>query len=386
MRAPNLERSTIDPTPKPQRPRLLWLTNLDAPYRRPVWTSVSEGGVDLDVRLLEADQALSRHQSTNRPHDWASSNDVGPYHVSRAKSFAVRRGESAFYMAIGLLGIRRFDLALLGGWESPAYWQALIEAKIARKKVIGFYESTAQSHRHSSGLVAWARRFYFHRLDAIVVPGIAARDAVLHMGIPPERVFVGFNTVDTARIRTAVENSRPLDENRGHRFLYVGQLIKRKNVGTMLTAFALVRSPGDNLTIVGDGTEREELEILVQTLGLSEAVKFEGSVDGERVFDLMVQHQTLVMPSITEVWGMVAAEGLAAGMQVVVSKSAGIAQSIEGMRGVFLAGLDEEAIAEALSTSREQWTERIDSPEILKQGPSSFADTFRDAFDFALNR
>jgi glycosyltransferase involved in cell wall biosynthesis len=80
------------------------------------------------------------------------------------------------------------------------------------------------------------------------------------------------------------------------------------------------------------------------------------------------------MPSIEEVWGLVANEALASGMHAVVSEKSGVTDLISGMQGVFTCNTDIEAIAEAMSKSRENFKEAIRQPEILKYTPERFAD------------
>ncbi|MEN2740515.1 glycosyltransferase [Microbacterium sp. X-17] len=291
---------------------------------------------------------------------------------------SVRRGESTYYLLAESAGRLVGDAAavLLGGWESPAYWQIARAARRRGARRVGFYESTLASMGHRAGPIAGARRRFFQGLDAVVVPGIAARDAVRSLGVGDDRIHLGFNAVDVAGFHAA---QQPGAEGPGHGFVYVGQLIERKNVAALIEAFGLIRATHDTLTIIGEGELRPDLTRLVELFGLSGYVDFRGAVPYSELPATLGRAQTLVLPSLVEVWGLVANEALASGCHVVVSEIAGVAPSIADMDGVFLCQPGVASIARAMRASREQWEGRIVEPAILTHTPERFADVFRAA-------
>jgi glycosyltransferase involved in cell wall biosynthesis len=294
-------------------------------------------------------------------------------------------GERMYYISKSWAFLRRArpDAVLLGGWESPAYWQALLWCKTRRVRAVGFYESTRSTHRHTKGLIPWSRRLFFKLLDEVVVPGVAARDAVIAMGIDEAKIRVGFNAVDvewistvTCRLR-AEAGTRRADE--GHRFLYLGQLIERKNVASLIRAFSLIRQADDTLTIAGSGVLDDRLVELAGQLGVAERVHFAGLVPYVELPALFAGHDTLVLPSLEEVWGLVVNEALAAGLHAVISSACGVALSVEEMEGVHITETDVESIGWGMQASKAAWAGPIESPEILIQTPGRFASVFRDA-------
>lgn len=357
----------------------LWVTNVAAPYRVPVWRSLA-GSCDLDVALLEDDARLSADAAANRGADWRRDRVVG-VRIRSLRTLRVARGEGRFYALTSVLPRLRQDAVLLGGWESPAYWQFLLVARLTGRRAVGFYESIARTHRHTRGLVASARRFFFRSLDAVVVPGVAAKDALVAMGVPPERILTGFNAVDVAEIHRLASAARPRVAEDGHRFLYVGRLIELKGVDLAIEAFAAAREPADTLTIVGGGEERDGLFRLCERLGVSDVVEFMGPVENAELPPVLAAHHTLVMPSRQDVWGLVTNEALAAGLHVVVSAVAGVAASVSHMRGVFIADPDIEQLARAMGASSLAWTGPIEQPEILAHDPAAFAAVFARALD-----
>lgn len=362
-----------------RRPRVTWITNASAPYRVPVWNELGNS-IDLGVVLLESDRHLAGDTENNRGLDWrVSAQGSTRYSVASLRTAAVKRGEARYY--VGWLPLRRVagkDAVLLGGWESPVYWFALVQAKCAGVRTVGFYESHMQSQGHVSGPIAWARARYFRSLDAVVTPGSAATEAVVHMGVPRGRVHEGFNAVDVSRIRAArMQQPQTKPTSGAIRLVFVGQLIPRKNLEAVIRAIA--ERPHVRLTVVGVGPLRKELQALVlRAVPDPSRVTFLGYVDGKDIPAVLVEHDALVLPSTEEVWGLVVNEALAAGLSVIVSDRAGVAQSVRGQPGVFICPPTSAALGEALDQLG-SFSGPVLDPPILSQTPERFAAVFRAA-------
>jgi glycosyltransferase involved in cell wall biosynthesis len=305
--------------------------------------------------------------------------DDAPFPVREVPTVRWSLGERQLYAprTVGSLPGQGFDALVLAGWESPAYWAAAVRGRRAGARLVGFYESTLASHAFRKGPIARAREFYFRQLDAVVVPGEASLKAVLAMGVEESKVYVGFNPVDVAGIHKAAEEARAKMNSvhsREHRYLFIGQLIERKNVASLIKALELLPDNEGTLAIAGTGHLRGELERLRDELGLRDRVTFMGAVPYERVPELLADHDTLVLPSTEEVWGLVINEALAAGLHVVVSHSCGVADSVRDMTGVFLADPESESIAAAMAESKSLWAGPVVKPAILEKTPQAFAD------------
>jgi glycosyltransferase involved in cell wall biosynthesis len=358
-------------------PRLVWVTNYAAPYRRPVWRQLSES-FDLQVMLTnDEDMATTQDRAS-----WLGL-DEDDYQLTLAEvrrtpigHRSVLRGRHTLAQAVS-----ECEAVLLGGWEEPLYWQGLLTAKRRKVPVFGFYESTLLSQHFPTGPVSWARSWFFRRLDGVVTPGPTAARAVRAMGVPDSRIHVGFNAVDVRRFHESAARSsaRTVEpQPHGHRFIYVGQLIERKNVHGLIEAFARVAEPDDHLSIVGTGELESRLRALAEQHGLAERVSFLGNIEYDDLPREIAAEHTLVLPSTEEVWGLVVNEALASGLGVVVSDRCGVAESVNGMQGVVVCGTGVEDLSRALVEARRSWAGWIEEPEILQMTPERFAEVFRD--------
>ena len=110
-------------------------------------------------------------------------------------------------------------------------------------------------------------------------------------------------------------------------------------------------------------------QILDWPLDLRARVSFVGALSGDRLLAEYTRAQTLVLPSTREVWGMVINEALAAGLHVVVSRAAGVSESVRVFRGVYVCAPDAPELAVAMARSRGDFDGHILDPEILSRTP-----------------
>jgi glycosyltransferase involved in cell wall biosynthesis len=218
-----------------------------------------------------------------------------------------------------------------------------------------------------------------------VTAGTASTNAVKAMGIAPEKIITIFNPVDVSWFHSFAQNHRtPLTT--GHRYSYVGQLIERKNVATVIKSFASIRDGSDTLTIAGDGPLAQELKNLAEALGVSDSIIFAGHKSQEELAQLYAASNTLILASTNEVWGLVVNEALASGLHIVASEKCGVAEFVKNMKGGYICSTDQQSIQLMMVKSRKEWSGYIQDPEILQFTPERFADALLEViqtiFDF----
>lgn len=360
--------------------RIVWFTNLNAPYRHPVWLSLSSRG-DFAVGLL----------GKNEPNRfWSNELPPGVQGVDvHAKQFSVYGAIVYLLARPGLLNLEPRDCAVLPGWENPAAWQLRLLAMLRGIGTVAFYESTESSNRFRRGPLTWARRWFLRHCGSVLTVGQASTDAVRRMGVAPERIVMAHNSVDLDLFRwdaAGEPSASQLDhQHRARRFVYVGQLISRKNVEGLLESVAAC-DRDLTLSVVGDGPNRLALIQLTESLGLLGRVDFVGHKTASEVRDILSQNSTLVLPSTEEVFGLAPVEALAHGLQVIVSDRCGVAADIEGMPGVRIVRPNIAEIARAIGQSVDAWEGPIREPPVLQWTAERFADDLLRAVDIARSR
>ncbi len=139
------------------------------------------------------------------------------------------------------------------------------------------------------------------------------------------------------------------------RILYVGKLVKSKGVEVLLRAFSdlceRLRNKWVLLTVVGTGSEEENLKKMSQSLGVDEKIKFLGFIDDKYLLSkLYAQADVVVVPSTyPEGVPRVIDEALLHGTPVVASIVGGIPEQFSEKEIVLVApGRTEELVAALL--------------------------------------
>jgi glycosyltransferase involved in cell wall biosynthesis len=112
--------------------------------------------------------------------------------------------------------------------------------------------------------------------------------------------------------------------------VFMGRLVSDKGCDLLLQAIALLQKDSlyPSVSIIGEGTERKQLEVMSVSLGVSRQVTFLGGMTADRGRQV-AQHKIMVIPSRwSEPFGIVALEGIAAGCAIVASSQGGLAEAV----------------------------------------------------------
>ena len=193
---------------------------------------------------------------------------------------------------------------------------------------------------------------------------------------PSENAVIIPNGIDLEEIDVI----KPSENNTD--IIFVGRLIKEKNTDLLLKSLVEVKKiyPIIKCTIIGEGPEKEQLEILAAELGLEKNVEFLGFIENyEDVIAHMKSSRVLVLPSSREGFGMVVLEANACGVPVVVVDHPMNAAKdlINPGKNGFITELTEESLSkkiiEGLNSGKEisdkckEFAEDYDWNKIIKQ-------------------
>ncbi|MCI5124736.1 MAG: glycosyltransferase family 4 protein, partial [Candidatus Electrothrix sp. AR5] len=132
------------------------------------------------------------------------------------------------------------------------------------------------------------------------------------------------------------------------RFLYVGNLTAGKGVDVILKAAASLPVENWLLDIIGDGPEREALEMYSQEQALN--VTFHGSAPPEEIPLLMAGVDVFVFASFAEGRPNVVLEAMAIGLPVIAGAIPAVSDLIEdGQQGLLFPPGDVNALAEHMA-------------------------------------
>ena len=157
--------------------------------------------------------------------------------------------------------------------------------------------------------------------------------------------------------------------------VFLGRLVSQKGCDNLIGSLVRLREKGlrPQLTIIGDGPDRSSLTNMCEVQGLSEQVRFVGSLQGTPLAEELNRHRIMIVPSrYEEPFGIVALEGLACGCLPVVSERGGLVDAV-GQHGITFMNGDEGALTEVLA----HVLTNPDTPRLLLKNVDSHLRNFR---------
>lgn len=156
------------------------------------------------------------------------------------------------------------------------------------------------------------------------------------------------NGVDVQKFRPDA-TQRPSDET----ILTIGatRITARKGIHFLLKGVAplIAQYPQLRVEILGEGSEKEELERQVVALGLTEHVRFLGYVSPEETPRYYQRASIFVLPSLNEGMSNALLEALASGLPLLVTDTGGSKELVtEGENGLYIQKESAESIRHAL--------------------------------------
>lgn len=194
--------------------------------------------------------------------------------------------------------------------------------------------------------------------DMVIVPSQATKQDVLqHCRLHEDRVVVIPEGCD-ARFGPAVDPAHLSRVRLKYGLpplymLFLGMLNPRKNVPTLLRAFAQLRhtqrvDPALHLVLAGSpGWRTPDLCRTLQQLGLERVVCFPGFIDEQDLPDLYRGALLFVFPSLYEGFGLPVLEAMGCGVPVIASNVAAIPE-VAGDAAVLVAPDDVDGMAVAI--------------------------------------
>lgn len=279
---------------------IVFLTNIPAFYKIRLYNRIADQTKILVIFLREANSDRNKDfYAEPRNFDWTTL----PPGTQRRQAAA----------CVKLLKTLDYKELVIGGWDELAFWAAAFFSPKEKNAVVvesSYLESV------TTGPKAWLKRLFLSRISKAYCSGAANIKLVEMLG------FRG-NIVKTGGVGLYRRVPQPPFEARERvkNFLYVGRLSPEKNLEFLIRAFA--KLPELTLNVVGFGPQETFLKSIAGT-----NVVFHGAVENAKLPEYYRENDVFVLPSKSEVWGMVVEEALNNGVPVLVSDRVGCAEEI----------------------------------------------------------
>jgi len=258
------------------------------------------------------------------------------------------------------------DVVAVNGWNN---FGSLAAANCCMRRGIPMVVMS-ESAREDEPRTWWKemiKRRFISSYTAALVGGQRHVNYLIELGMPRERIFVGYDVVDSEYFRQRAEEVRSqksevrqkygLPENY---FLASARFIEKKNLTSLIRAYAGYRDrlketggtdPGYNrgapwdLVLLGDGPLWETLNSQLSTLNLHSHVHLPGFKQYDELPVYYALANAFVHASTTEQWGLVVNEAIASGLPVIVSDRCGCVPELVQDNGFTFDPMDEHELA-----------------------------------------
>ncbi|MBQ2353078.1 MAG: glycosyltransferase family 4 protein [Methanobrevibacter sp.] len=184
--------------------------------------------------------------------------------------------------------------------------------------------------------------------DGIFAVSKALRQEIIATGVSgiAEKTKLSWNSVDITKFSLKDDDSFKKEFGLFDKpiVLFVGNLIKRKNVGALLEAKKIAKSDY-YLVIVGDGPLSKKLRKKVEDENIPDVIFTGSRTDVENIIP---NCDFLVLPSFSESFGLVLIEALACGKPVIGSDVGGISEIINDDVGLLVNPNDISLISNSI--------------------------------------
>lgn len=325
--------------------RVLFLTNYASPYRVHFF---DELGKVLDVTVLYSEQAAD---NTHRDSQWFEEGEGGFSAVQLTKSASYRE-ENLCWDVLPWLK-KPFDAIVICGYSSPTAMLAMAYLRLHR---IPFYmevdgglirEDSPAKYRFKKLLVGSATRW--------LSSGGHTTEYLMHYGAKREAVqtypFTSLWERDILPRQLSVEDKQELRRKLGMMeskiVLYVGRFTRAKGMDDLLEAAPMLERDAGVYFIGGEPSGGHLA--FCDNNGLSN-VHFVGFQKKEQLAEYYMAADVLVLPTKSDVWGLVINEAMACGLPVITTDRcvAGLELIQNGVNGYLVPVDDKEALAEKI--------------------------------------
>lgn len=189
--------------------------------------------------------------------------------------------------------------------------------------------------------------------EAIIVPSNYLKKIVSNWGVSAEKIKVIYNAFDSITFTKTKDEVRKKLNLNGKILISVGRLVPWKGMEMLISLMPdiLKKIPDTKLIIVGDGPEKEKLEVLKNNLGLQKYINLVGRLNNQELVDYLLAADLFLLNTSYEGFSHQLLEVMNIGLSVVTTAVGGNIELIDNKQNGLLLPYN----------NREIWLEEITS-------------------------
>ena len=280
--------------------KTIFLTQLPAFYKVNLYNEISK---NKPIIVL----FLGNQTNEDRAIDFVSDKiNFQHYYLNNCK-FQERNKLISILRLIKILFIHKPKELIIGGWDEIEFWMVIL--LLNRNKVSLVIESSVLDSK-TNGIKGFLKKGFLRKVSKVYASGdnhIKLLHKLNYNG--------GIIKTKGVGLINYTHKSHPLESYK-NKFLFTGRLSDVKNLAFLIKVFNNLTDCV--LTIIGEGPDKMKLESMSEP-----NINFVGSVENKELSNYFLKNNFLILPSLSEPWGLVVEEALYNGMPVIVSKNCG---------------------------------------------------------------
>ncbi len=291
------------------------------------------------MKQISSNCTIIPSNGINRPHSLLKIYMIANRIIKNENISIIQCQEPIFTGFIGLLLKKKYSIPinvlLYGGNIYDKYWL---------------------NQRNLNKYFASIGRYVIKKADSIQVEASLIKESLIENHIPENKIVIkpmvpnnldDFNKANGDDIREQIIKKT----NYEYLILFVGRLIKEKNLNNLFKVFKIVKQnyPATGFIIIGDGNEKEALMKEANQLGINENIIWISHIPHYELPKYYKAADIFVLFSVSEGFPRVLMEAAAAGLPIVSSRVSGSTDAInDNISGFIVPINDIEQCAEKI--------------------------------------
>jgi glycosyltransferase involved in cell wall biosynthesis len=305
---------------------LVFITQLPAFYKVNLYNEITK-----KRKILVIFIGNSSHE---RASDFVSRDFNFDYYFLSHEKFENASQVKASLSLIIIMSKINYKKVVVSGWNLLVFWVVVFLSR--RNKNCMVLESSINDSQYM-GLKGLLKKMFLRRVSRVYASGSLHVNLLKKLGFSNE-------VITTRGVGLINHHSVFFNENQSYerKFLFVGRLVAIKNVLSLIELFNDL--PDFDLTIIGDGP------LYSETLSRTNSnIKIIRHVENENLLKLMKDSDFLILPSLSEPWGLVVEESLSCRTPVIVSRESGASELVShGVNGYLFNAHDIKSLKSIL--------------------------------------
>jgi len=250
-------------------------------------------------------------------------------------TYQTHKAKNIYKKVLGVLNNLKPDVVFAPATPFPEGMAAIAYRRINRKRVVIMDDAWEYSDRRGF-LTRLIKRLIHRNVDAAFIPARSHISYYKKLGFTEDRIIYGVDVVDNEYFSNmshriiSKSSSLRLSKNLPQKyFLFVGRFLPRKGLETLIEAYnkycTRLEEKAWKLVLVGNGPDFDRIYKLSQSVS---KIIFAGPQYGNELCIFYGLGSAVIVPSISDSWGLVVNEAMASGLPVLVSTGCGAAKTL----------------------------------------------------------